>query len=175
MIFLQDDVIILRPLDVTDADGDYPTWLNDEITCAGNGHHRIPYTRGDARAFVETTRESSDSIVLAIEKKNGNKHVGNIALQDICWYSRSAELAIIIGDVSGRNNGVGFRASQLIINHGFMELNLHSIICRTFSNNTAMIALAKKLGMQRVGSLRKSVFKDGHYLDVEIFDLLKND
>ena len=42
MIFLQDDVIILRPLDVTDADGDYPTWLNDEITCAGNGHHRIP-------------------------------------------------------------------------------------------------------------------------------------
>ena len=73
MIFLQDDVIILRPLDVTDADGDYPTWLNDEITCAGNGHHRIPYTRGDARTFVETTRESSDSIVLAIETKNGNE------------------------------------------------------------------------------------------------------
>jgi len=175
MIFLQDDVIILRPLEITDADGDYPAWLNDETTSMGNGHHRMPYSRANARDFISTTNESSDAIVLAITRKNNNKHVGNIALKDICWFSRSAEIAIIIGEPDGRNNGIGFRASKLLINHGFIALNLHSIKCQTFLNNAAMIGLAKKLGMKYVGSLRESVFKHGNYLDVEIFDLLRSD
>jgi len=175
MTFLEDDVIILRPLEASDADGAYPEWLNDKQTCVGNGHHRIPYSRSNARDFISNVNGSPDSIVLAIIKKDAQKHVGNLALQDICWFSRSAELAIIVGEDEGRGNGIGFRASTLLIDHGFTELNLRSIICKTFSSNSAMIGLAKKLGMKRVGLLREAAFKNGQYLGVEIYDLLRSD
>ena len=175
MIFLEDEVINLRPLDVADVEGDYPTWLNDKVTSMGNRHHRLPYSRANAIDFINGISDSSDSIILAIINKQNRKHVGNISLQDICWISRSAELAIIIGDSAGRNHGIGYRASKLIVNHGFTALNLHSIRCKTFSTNDAMISLAKKLGMHYVGNLRESEFKNGRYVGVEIFDLLIKD
>tara|TARA_Y100001934_G_C12286133_1_gene742417 strand:- start:722 stop:1264 length:543 start_codon:yes stop_codon:yes gene_type:complete len=175
MIFLEDEDINLRPLDVSDAEGDYPTWLNDKATSMGNRHHRLPYSRVNAIHFIKSIGDASDSIVLAIINKKNKKHVGNISLQDICWISRSAELAVMIGDSAGRNRGIGYRASKLIVTHGFTALNLHSIRCKTFATNDAMIRLAKKLGMNHVGSLRESEFKNGRYLGVEIFDLLKKD
>ena len=107
MIFLEDEVINLRPLDVADVEGDYPTWLNDKATSMGNRHHRLPYSRANAIDFINGISDASDSIILAIINKQNEKHVGNISLQDICWISRSAELAIIIGDSAGRNHGIG--------------------------------------------------------------------
>ena len=175
MIFLEDSAIILRPLELSDAEGNYPAWLNDAKTCVGNGHHRMPYSRRDAEDYISGVNDSSDSIILAIVEKSSDQHVGNISLQDICWFSRSAELAILIGEADCRGDGIGFRASRLLINHGFMELNLHSIQCMTFSNNNAMIGLAKKLDMKHVGCLREVAYKNGKYLNVEIFDLLRSE
>ena len=175
MIFLQDEELILRPLESADSQGNYPVWLNDTDTCQANSHHRMPYSRSDAATFIASVSDLSDALILAIVKKDSQKHVGNISLKDICYYSRSAELAILIGESEGRNSGIGYRASKLIIDHGFMQLNLHSVNCKTFSNNEAMVSLAKKLGMKYVGCLRESSFKNGQYLNVEIFDLLKED
>ena len=175
MIFLEDDAIILRPLELIDAEGNYPAWLNDAKTCVGNDHHRMPYSRRDAEDYIAGASDSSDSIVLAIVNKSGGQHVGNISLQDINWFSRSAELAVVIGEADSRGGGIGFRASCLLIDHGFVELNLHSIQCMTFSNNSAMIGLAKNLGMKHVGSFREAAYKNGQYLNVEIFDLLRSE
>ena len=175
MIFLQDEEIILRPLELTDSQGNYPAWLNDNDTCHANSHHRMPYSRSDAATYITSVSDRNDALVLAIVKKDSQQHVGNISLKDVCYYSRSAELAILIGESEGRNSGIGYRASRLIIDHGFMQLNLHSVNCKTFSNNEAMVGLAKKLGMKYVGCFRESSFKNGQYLNVEIFDLLKKE
>jgi len=175
MIFLEDDAIILRPLELNDALGLYPGWLNNKETCVANGHHRMPYSRRDAEAYITSVSDLTDALVLAIVYKSSQQHVGNISLKDICYYSRSAELAILIGESKVRSNSVGYRASKLIIDHGFMQLNLHSINCKTFSNNKGMVGLAKKLGMKYVGCLRESSFKNGKYVNVEIFDLLKKE
>ena len=175
MIFLEDDEISLRPLELNDVQGPYPGWLNDKTTCSANGHHRMPYSRSDAERYVVGVSDLTDAMVLAIIYKSTQQHVGNISLKDICYYSRSAELAILIGEPEVRGNNVGYRASRLIIDHGFMQLNLHSINCKTFSNNKPMIGLAKKLGMKYVGCLRESSFKSGEYLNIEIFDLLKKE
>ena len=175
MIFLEDDEIILRPMELNDTQGPYPGWLNDRETCLANGHHRMPYSRSDAETYIARVSDLTDAFVLAIIYRSSQQHVGNISLKDICYYSRSAELAILIGEAEARGRNVGYRASRMVIDHGFLQLNLHSVNCKTFSNNKSMIGLAKKLGMKHVGSLRESSFKNGKYLNVEIYDLLKEE
>jgi len=173
--FLEDDIILLRPLEIEDVEGDYPDWLNDAESSTGNNHHRFPYTRDQARSYIEEVNRSRNSVVLAITDKSTKQHLGNIALQGICWISRSAEFAILIGSASSRGRGIGYRAGILLIGHGFNELNLHRIYCGTYSNNTAMKALASKLGMSHVGTLRQSAFKGGQFVNEELFDILRSE
>jgi len=61
----------------------------------------------------------------------------------------------------------------MILEHGFTSLNLHRIYCGTYGTNIAMNSLAKKLGMTLVGTLRESAYKDGQYLDENLFDILR--
>ena len=174
--FLEDDVVALRPLEPGDANGAYPGWLNDKETSKGNGHFRIPYSRGAARDYIdEINSNDSPHIALAIIWKQSGEHVGNIALQNICYATQSAKFAILIGESIGRGIGLGEHAGRLLINHAFVELNLRRIYCGTFEDNLAMQKLALKLGMQHVGTLRESVFKSGKFVDELLFDILRSD
>ena len=173
MNFLEDGEIILRPLELSDAEGDYPNWLNDMETSKGNSHHRFPYSRDEAREYIQNARVSENDVILAIVERCSGKHIGNIALLDICWFSHSAKFAILVGSSTARGKGIGFRAGKLVLAHGFMSLNLHRIYCGTYVTNVAMNSLAKKLGMTLVGTLRESAYKDGLYLGENLFDILR--
>ncbi|MBF0164651.1 MAG: GNAT family N-acetyltransferase [Magnetococcales bacterium] len=171
--FLAGTTLYLRPLQDADADGPYPHWLNDAETCAGNSHHCFPYAREQALNYIRMSRDSRDQLVLAIILLDGERHVGNVALQSLSFVHRSAEFSILIGDGVARGRGVGIEAGRLLVRHGFEALNLHRIGCGTFSNNTAMLALAKRLGMREEGMRREAVFKQGRWLDVVEFGLLR--
>ena len=171
MKFLEDGEIILRPLELSDAEGDYPNWLNDMETSKGNSHHQFPYSRDEAREYIQNARVSENDVILAIVEKDSGKHIGNISLLEICWFSHSAKFAILVGAPTARGKGIGIRAGKLILEHGFTSLNLHRIYCGTYGTNIAMNSLAKELGMTLVGTLRESAYKDGQYLDENLFDI----
>ena len=173
MNFLEDGEIILRPLELSDAEGDYPNWLNDMETSKGNSHHRFPYSRDEAREYIQNARLSENDVILAIVERCSGKHIGNISLLDICWFSHSAKFAVLVGSSTARGKGIGFRAGNLVLALGFMSLNLHRIYCGTYVTNVAMNSLAKKLGMTLVGTLRESAYKDGQYLGENLFDILR--
>lgn len=168
MIFLQGERLYLRPLEETDADGEYPAWLNDRHVCAGNSHHVYPYPRRKAREYIRAL----DGLTLAVVT-NEHEHIGNISLASIHPVSRSAEFAILLGSHHGK--GYGYEAARLIVAHGFSALNLHRIWCGTFSTNKAMRALAAKLGMREEGVRRQAVWKDGVYVDVHEFGVLREE
>ena len=170
--FLETERLILRPLTEADADGPYPGWFNDAVTCAGNSHHVYPYAKQQAVDYIKAVRGDRTCLVLAMVLKATNAHVGNISLQQIHPIHRSAELAIVIGDPSARGNGVGFEACQAIIQHGFDALNLHRVECGTLATNAGMISIAKKLGFEQEGTRKQAVFKSGRYVDVVLFGLL---
>ncbi len=173
--FLNGPTIYLRGLRDEDAEGGYPGWFNDAATCAGNSHHVYPYGREQALAYIRESRERRDRLVLAVVLRDGERHVGNVALQDIHPIHHSAEFAVVIGDPAARGKGVGFEAAWLLCAHGFNTLNLHRIACGTFANNTAMLALAKRLGMREEGRRREAVFKEGRWLDVVEFGVLRDE
>ncbi len=173
--FLTGKDIYLRPLIESDCVESYPTWFNDVETCSGNSHHIFPYTIEAAREYVRQSNAAKDKLVLAVVSSKDNKHIGNIALDNINYINRTAELSIIIGDKSCWNKGYGKQAARLICDHGFLSLNLRRIACGTFENNIAMQKLAEYLGMVREGVRRKAVYKSGQHLDVIEYGVLSDE
>jgi ribosomal-protein-alanine N-acetyltransferase len=172
-LFLIGETIYLRTLEEDDCEGSYPYWLNDQVVCRGNSHGSFPYSREDARKFVRQLACRTQSLVLAIVTKEEDRHIGNISLDEITHFNRSAEIAILIGDKDYWGKGVGKEASRLVLDHGFLSLNLHRVICGTFANNHAMKKLALFLGMLEEGMLREAVYKSGRWLDILMFGVLQ--
>ena len=107
--------------------------------------------------------------------RKDDRHIGNIALQHIHPVYRTADFSIIIGEKSAWGSGVGKESGRLICDHGFLTMNLHRIACGTFENNIAMQRLAVYLGMVKEGVRRKAAFKEGKYLDIIEYGVLKHE
>lgn len=173
--FLTGARVYLRALEESDAQGPYVSWLNDAHVCRGNSHHVYPYTESDATAYIRSTRDTKNALVLAIVLREDHTHIGNIALQKIHWVNRSAEFAILLGDQRHWGKGYGTEAGRLLVQHGFGTLGLNRIECGTFESNHGMRKLALALGMKEEGCRRQSAFKDGLFVDVIEFGMVKED
>ena len=171
-IFLEGEKVYLRTLSIENATQEYTDWLNNETICQYNSHHRFPNTLANTQDYIHSTSSSQNSIILAIFDKNTQKHIGNIGLQSINLIDSQAEFAILIGEVSAHSKGIGEEASNLIIQHGFLSLNLHRIYCGTSEKNIPMQKLAKKLNFQEEGIKKDDIFKDGKYLNTIHYGLL---
>ena len=173
--FLEGERVYLRPLRESDADGPYPDWLNDEAVCRGNSHHVHPYSRQQAAQYIEHSGRAGGDLVLAVVLKESGRHIGNIALQRIDWVHRCAQFAILLGDKSEWGKGHGLEAGRLIVRHAFDALNLNRIECGTFESNAGMRKLALGLGMKEEGVRRQAAYKDGRYLDVLQYGVLREE
>ncbi len=173
--FLEGQRLYLRSLVESDADGPYSNWFNDEEVCAGNSHHVRPFTREAALEYVRYARQTPDSLILAMVLREGDRHVGNIALGSINRLYRSAEFTIVIGDKSVWGKGYSKEAAYLLCDHGFSSMNLHRIGCGTFQDNEAMKKLARALGMKEEGRRREAAFKRGRYIDIIEFGVLRDE
>jgi len=173
--FLKGKRLCLRPLLEEDAEGEYLQWFNDEVVCRANSHHVHPHTREKILKYIRNAQESTNEFILAIALNENGNHIGNIALQDINQIYRSADLTIIIGDKSSWGKGYGLEAADLLLHHGFNVMNFHRISCATFDTNTAMKKLALALGMKEEGRRIQAAYKDGNYIDVIEFGMVKSD
>jgi RimJ/RimL family protein N-acetyltransferase len=173
--FLSGEKIYLRALRESDAQGPYPSWFNDEEVCRGNSHHVFPYTLEQALAYIREGRGTNRLLVLAIIRREEGTHIGNIALDNIDYINRSAGLTILVGDKTTWGRGYGKEAARLICEHGFLTLNLHRIAAGTFHNNIGFQKIAAYLGMVEEGRRRQAAYKNGRYLDIIEYGLLKDE
>lgn len=173
--FLVGPAVYLRPLAASDIDGGYLRWFNDPEVCAGNKHHRLPFTRAEAEAYIASSQRFDAELVLAIVRGKDHRHIGNIALQKIDRVTRMAELAIVIGDRESWGLGYSKEAARLLFDHAFFELNLNRVHCGTFETNQPMRRLASYLGMQEEGCRREHAFKGDRYLSLIEYGVLRSE
>jgi len=173
--FLRGERVYLRALNESDAGGNYLQWFNDSEVCRFNNHHRFPYSFQGALAYIEFARSTKDALILAIVASESDEHIGNIALQNIDYLHRSAEYAIVLGQSAYWGQGYAKEASQLIVDHGFGELNLNRIGCGTYATNIGMQKLARALGFVQEGVKRSAVFKNHAYVDIYEYGLLREE
>ena len=173
MMYVLKNNFYLRYLKKKDLNENYHSWFQDQLTTEYSSHGKFSKSNKDYSKQILQAIEQKNNLILAICKKD--KHVGNIALTSYSIINRSAEFSIIIGSKHFREKGLGFDASQKIIEHGFKKLNLNRISCGTSSNNLKMIRLAKKLGMRLEGRKKKALFLNNKYIDQLDFGILKNE
>lgn len=173
--FLLGERIYLRGLNEEDLKGNYIQWLNDTEICKYNSHHIFPYYKENAEDYIKNTINDKYRLVLGIVLKENDFHIGNISLQSINYINRSAEFAILLGEKDFWGKGYSREASFLILQHGFMELNLNRIYCGTSAENIPLQKLALSLGMSEEGRRRQAMFKNGKYVDVIEYGILRDE
>ena len=167
--------IYLRPIALSDADGAYPSWLNNPEVCRYNSHGETLYTKEMAQSYIKSVMENPNTAVFAICLRADDRHVGNIALQQISLKNRNAELAILIGEPSVYGKGIGYEAGKLLMEYAFGTLKLHRLYCGTHHENKGMRSLAEKLGMTQEGYRREALFKNGQFADIVEYGILNHD
>ncbi|SKB33278.1 GNAT family N-acetyltransferase [Malaciobacter marinus] len=172
--FLESQRLYLRPLCIEDSNTNYVNWLNDEEVCKFNAHHRFVNTKEKTQEYIQNINSSNSNLVLAICLKENNQHIGNVSIQNINFIDSNAEFAIIMGEKNYHGKGFAYEASKLIIEHAFNSLNLHRVYCGTSKENISMQKLAKKLHMKEEGILKQAIFKNGKYLDIILYAIIKN-
>ena len=129
----------------------------------------------DEAWFTQYMSSRAKNVRCAICLTQTKEIVGTIYLLNIDQVTRSCEFGIMIGELSHRGKGIGMRATSMIIDHAFLDLNLNRIQLRVKPSNASAVALYKKCGFQQEGILREAIYKDGYYEDLIMMSLLKKD
>ena len=172
MLKLEGTTIYLRPLELIDSEGNYPTWFNNPIISKYNSHGSILYTKDMAHDYITMVHSSDLYQVFAICDLMTNEHIGNISLQNISQKNKNAEFAIIIGEITYMGKGIGKEAGNLIIEYGFSTLKLHRIYCGTSQYNIPMQKLALQLNMKKEGISVDAMIKNEKYVDIYNYAIL---
>ncbi len=173
MASLQQDKIKLRPLDIKDVDRLTEIANNRKISINLRDAFPNPYTKEDARSFIQLCYKQNTSTIFAIEYEG--IYVGNIGLElgnDV--YRKSAQIGYFI-DEAYWNKGIVTKAVKLLTKFGFEHLNMERIHTGVFEFNLASQRVLEKCGYQKEGVFRKAVLKNGKLYDEIRYSKLKNE
>ncbi len=173
VVFLGDDVLYLSPVE----EGDIvrmQRWINDPEVWQFLAMY-MPMNFRVEKKYFETMYESPNEIPLAIVLREGNQHIGSIALHKIDWKNRFATTGMLLGGKDFWGKGYGSRAKILLLHYAFAELNLQRIKSRVYSFNERSQNALKKCGYVQEGVSRREFYRDGKYHDVLEFGLLREE
>jgi RimJ/RimL family protein N-acetyltransferase len=123
--------------------------------------------------WFERMQNDSRTWCFAIVVGAEQRLVGSCSLMNVEGKNRKATLGISIADPTARGQGLGFEAMTLLLEFGFLELNLNRIQLHVFGFNERAVKLYERLGFEREGILRQSVYREGRYWDEHIMGLLR--
>lgn len=154
----------------------FVAWLNDpEVRRNMLLYYPISIGQEDLW-YGEVLKEHVDEQPLSIDiNEDGWQHAGNIGFRGINAHDRSAEIGIFIGHKDFWNKGYGCEAMQLMVGHGFNDMNLNRIYLRVFETNPNGVHCYEKAGFKHEGRMREARFHEGHYIDLLMMSILKRD
>lgn len=168
--------VLLRPIKRSDISF-FLKWFNDPEIIQYLTRY-LPMTEMAEEKWIEelaTKPQSEVVFIIEVIEDGSNKPIGNCGLHRIHPKDHTAEIGIVIGEKDYWGKGYGTEATQLLIEYGFKQLNLHRVSSWVIEFNKRSIKLCEKLGFQKEGVLRKAIFKNGQFWDKILFGLLKEE
>jgi RimJ/RimL family protein N-acetyltransferase len=98
--------------------------------------------------------------------------IGRGMLFNVDPVNRKAMLGILIGEKEFWGRGYGQEATALLVEFGFVLLNLNSIELGVFAFNERAIAVYRKIGFKEIGRRREMRIIAGKKYDVILMDIL---
>ncbi len=170
---LRTERLILRPFSLVDAP-DVMRLAGDRRVYGTTLLIPNPYSEGIAESWISTHQAvfyEERGAIFAICVMNGFL-IGAISLNRAGPFNR-AELGYWIGPEYW-NCGYCTEAVKAVLNYGFTELGYHKISARHFVGNQSSGRVMQKAGMVREGVLRDEVIKDGRFVTVVLYGILRS-
>ena len=168
---LHGTTFILRPWRLDDTDSLALHANNSKIAMNLRDGFPNPYLRADAVKWIKMVLENKKDLILAVDI--GGEAVGGIGLhgkEDV--YRFNAEIGYWLSEKYwGR--GIMSEAVRLLVDYGFENYSWTRIYAGVFSNNEGSMRVLINNDFTEEAVLRKSVKKNGNYLDEHIFSLRK--
>jgi ribosomal-protein-serine acetyltransferase len=99
---------------------------------------------------------------------------GVITLHKIDWRDRLGEIGYWLArEFQGR--GIMTRAARGVTEHALVELDLHRVEIRCAVGNVKSSAIPKRLGFTFDGVLRQASHRNGSFLDLEVYSMLRSE
>jgi RimJ/RimL family protein N-acetyltransferase len=142
----------------------------------------VTRSRGDSRpwgpiapnspASPFAVREPNDQVAsFAVVELASDELAGEALLWNIDAHNRSAHLGISLRP-SFRGRSLGTDVVRVLCEYGFSVRGLHRLQVDTLRDNAAMIRSATKVGFTLDGTLRRSAWVMGEFLDLVVLGLL---
>ena len=129
----------------------------------------------DEQWFEDYLKNRDNQVRCAISIDDRQEPVGVVYLLNIDQVNRSAEFAIMIGNTDYQGRGIGTSATQRMLEHAFLNLNLKRVYLTVLTDNQAAIKLYQKVGFIEEGTLREAVFKNGQYKNMLMMSMLRDE
>lgn len=145
-------------------------WINDP---ANNTylHYDLPLEVSKTAAWWQNVKDRTDRFDAVIE--SDGVPCGLIGLLNIDSKNKKAEYYVSMGDATLKGKGVSTKASKLLLEFAFGELDLNKVYLYTESENIPMQRLAEKVGFVCEGLLASDLFSRGRFVDRYVYGLSK--
>ena len=167
--------LTLRPARMTDAHDMYEYSRDPEVArhVLWEAHSSVHQTRNYLRYILRQYRAGAPG-TFVIELTGARKVIGTIGLMWIQRDNRSAEVGYSLSRPYW-NQGLMTEALEETLRFCFETLRLNRVEAQHEVDNPASGAVMRHVGMHREGMLRQRVYNKGHYVDVELYAILRTD
>lgn len=111
----------------------------------------------------------------AITTTESDEILGLVSLVSVNYMNQSAEFHIMIGDKSNQGKGMGTFAVQEMLRHAFYNMNLQRVELTVLDDNERAKHLYEKCGFVYEGRKRSAKFKNGKFVDMLMYSILRQE
>jgi RimJ/RimL family protein N-acetyltransferase len=130
-----------------------------------------PIPAGSPASPYAVADPTDDAAAFSVVELADGELAGEALLWSIDTHNRSAHIGVSLRPAF-RGRGLGTDVVRALCGYGFRIRGLHRLQIETLTDNVAMIRAAIRAGFTREGTLRRSEWVDGAFLDLAVFGLL---
>jgi RimJ/RimL family protein N-acetyltransferase len=134
----------------------------------------VPFGTGSQYWPAEGVPSATDAAAFSVTELSSGELAGEAVLWGVDLHNRSAHAGLSLRPAF-RGRGLGTDVIRLLCRYGFAIRGLRRIQLETLADNSAMIAVAERLGFTREGTIRDASWVSGRWMDDVVFGLLETE
>jgi ribosomal-protein-alanine N-acetyltransferase len=171
-VFRRGDRVTLRTVEHEDAEF-LQRGHNDPAVAVPLGVN-MPENESEAQASIEDHEGDNLNVSLLVCLEDGDDPtpIGQVYLMDL-HHTRPELSYWLLPEYHG--NGYGTEATEVLVDYAFNAHEIRGLQAQAFAPNDGSVGVLENLDFEHEGTLRDARFRDGEYVDVVWYGLLREE